>query len=154
MLADHIAQMQTEKVVVTTKGPSSLSNRNCNAGLAMLQPSSNEEADTRMILPIAQTAMYHKKAMIRTVDTDVVVLAVSAVVNHELEELWVASGTGTHFRYIPAHQIATSLGPFKSNCLTMFHGRHKEGLASVTGIQGHHALLFVPICFPITHYSP
>lgn len=49
--------------------------------------------------------MHHKKAMIRTIDTDVVVLAVSAVMNHE-----------------PAHEIATLLGPFKSKCLPMFHG--------------------------------
>ena len=73
-----------------------------DAGLALLLPCSNDEADPWMILPIEQAAMYHK---IRTVDTDVVVLAVSAVVNHE-----------------PAHQIATSLGPFKSKCLPMFHG--------------------------------
>ena len=62
-----------------------------------------------------------KKISLNTVDTDVVVLAVTSVPKLELRELWVAFGTGKCFRYIPAHAIATFLGPEKSRALPMFH---------------------------------
>ena len=60
--------------------------------------------------------------LIRTVDTDVVVLAVS--VTHSLDsecELWPAFGTGKHFCYLSAHKITNALGPEKSQALSMFH---------------------------------
>ena len=36
-----------------------------------------------------------------TVYTDVVILAVAAIVEIDIQELWVAFGTGRHFKYIP-----------------------------------------------------
>ena len=33
----------------------------------------------------------------------------------------MAFGTGKHFRYIPVHEIAKSLGPDKSQALPIFH---------------------------------
>ena len=48
-------------------------------------------------------------------------LAVSTVVSLEDSEIWVAFGTGTHMRYIPAHNIAKELGYKKSLSLPMFH---------------------------------
>ena len=63
----------------------------------------------------------YRQIMLRTVDTDVVVLAVSTVVLLENTQLWIAFGTGKHLRYIPAHQIATSLGVEKARALPMFH---------------------------------
>ncbi|GFS09191.1 hypothetical protein ElyMa_004776500 [Elysia marginata] len=64
----------------------------------------------------------YKKIQIRSVDTDVVVLAVSTVskLGGGLE-LWVAFGTGKDFRLIPAHEIAESLGPMRCYALPMFH---------------------------------
>ena len=59
--------------------------------------------------------------MLRTVDSDVLVLAVSSVVLLENTELWVAFVTGKHLRYIPAHDIATTLGGEKARALPMFH---------------------------------
>ena len=59
--------------------------------------------------------------MLSTVDSDVLVLAVSSVVLLENTELWVAFGTGKHLRYIPAHDIATILGGEKAHALPMFH---------------------------------
>ena len=63
----------------------------------------------------------HRRIMLRTVDTDVVVLAVSTVVSMENTQLWIVFGTGKHLRYIPAHEIATSLGAEKAQTLPMFH---------------------------------
>lgn len=113
--------MLSEKLVITTKGLSVLANQELDASFSCLQPCNHEEADTRIILHLAQGASIHKKAMFRTVDTDVVVLSVAAVIDHGLEELWVAFGSGVNFRYIPAHQLANTLGPVRSRCLPLFH---------------------------------
>ena len=50
-----------------------------------------------------------QRITIRTVDTDVVVLAVSCVRLFNITELWLAFGTGKHLLFIPAHEIADSL---------------------------------------------
>ena len=68
-----------------------------------------------------------RKILLRTVDTDVLVLAVS--VFHDLSsmrpeeqlEMWVAFGTGINLRYIPAHSIASNLGSERSKALPAFH---------------------------------
>ena len=43
---------------------------------------------------------YVRKVCVRTVDTDVVVMAIAHYNNIKPNELWVAFGTGSHFRYI------------------------------------------------------
>ena len=58
--------------------------------------------------------------MLRTVDSDVLVLALSSVVLLENTELWVAFVTGKQLRYIPAHDIATTLCVEKARALPMF----------------------------------
>ena len=55
--------------------------------------------------------------MLHTVESDVLVLAVSSVVLLENTELWVAFVTGKHLRYIPAHDIAIILGGEKARAL-------------------------------------
>lgn len=55
--------------------------------------------------------------MIRTVDSDVLVLAIAAVQHLRIKELWVAFATGKNIRYLPAHEMATALGPEKSRPL-------------------------------------
>ena len=62
-----------------------------------------------------------QKIIIGTADTDVVVLAISAVEEIKVEELRIAFGTGKHFRHIAAHAIASSLGADKSRALPAFH---------------------------------
>ena len=65
-----------------------------------LSPCSHEEADSRMLLHANHAALNgHLKILIRTVDTDVVALSVSVAVTLGPEyELWLAFGTGKHFR--------------------------------------------------------
>ena len=68
-----------------------------------LQPCSREEADIRILLHVkdAMNSGY-KDAIIRAVDTDVVVLAVAYFQDLEnIGNLWIAFGTGKDFRYIP-----------------------------------------------------
>ena len=80
-----------------------------------LSPCDHEEADTRMLLHAADVVNNGmQRCLIRTVDTDVVVIAVSAVHNLNIICLWVAFGVGKTFIYIPVHEIALHMGPSKS----------------------------------------
>ncbi|KAK3912859.1 Chromosome-associated kinesin KIF4 [Frankliniella fusca] len=84
-----------------------------------------EEADGRIILHVFDMIMSgYKDVLIRTVDTDVVVLAVSFF--HRMQEiglvtLWLKLGTGTHVKYYAAHDIANALGLEKAVSLRGFH---------------------------------
>ncbi|KAK6167880.1 hypothetical protein SNE40_021809 [Patella caerulea] len=59
--------------------------------------------------------------MLRTVDTDVVVLSTALFNQINVTELWVSFGTGKNCRLIPVHTISKTLGPQKSMSLLMFH---------------------------------
>ena len=102
-----------------------------------LAPCNQEKADTRMMLHIAHAAQHgHHQIQVRTVDTDVVVLAVMVVQKLPAgDELWVAFGTGKNYRYIAAHEIASSLGPEKTCALPMFHTI--TGCDTVSAFVGH-----------------
>ena len=91
--------------------------------LTSLAPCNHEEADTRMLLHASHAAQHgHHAILIRTVDTDVVVLAVSLVQGWKSDDkLWLAFGTGHSFRYLAAHEIAAELGQEKARALPMFH---------------------------------
>ena len=80
--------------------------------IGLLAPCNHEEADTRMMLHVAHAAQHgHHQIQVRTVDSDVVVLAVMVAQTLPAEdELWIAFGTGKNFRYLAAHEIAISLG--------------------------------------------
>ena len=94
----------------------------CREDTSMLQPCTHEEADTRMILHAADAGHRGlRRIMIKTVDTDVVILAIANIQNISCDELWLAFGAGKHFRYIPAHALAASLGRERSSALPVFH---------------------------------
>ncbi|KAG0725202.1 hypothetical protein GWK47_039077 [Chionoecetes opilio] len=81
-----------------------------------------KEGDTRMMLHVAHAAQHgHHQIQVRTVDTDVVVLAVMVV-----QKLPAGDDSGeplgqAELRYIAAPEIASSLGPKKTCALPMFH---------------------------------
>ena len=119
-LVKHISQMVITKELLATNGSDVL----CIPArdTSCLAPCDHEEADTRIMVHLADAVNKgYRKILIRTVDTDVVVLAVAATSKLEIEELWVAFGTSKSFRNIPVHEIARSLGPSKSIALPMFH---------------------------------
>lgn len=121
MLAQSItADLQTEKLVISTIGASIKTSKHVNT--ARLAPCDHEEADTRMLLHVQDCAHDgHTAVLIRTVDTDVVVLAIATVSKMPIKELWVAFGTGANLRYIPTHNIASDLGDEMSCTLPLFH---------------------------------
>ena len=94
----------------------------------------HEEADTRILLHVAHCAKQgYKRISIRTVDTDIVVLAVGHIQSLNIDELWVHFGVKNHCRYIPAHAIANELKE-KAKALMMFHAL--TGCDTVSGFRG------------------
>ena len=102
-----------------------------------LAPCNHEEADSHMMLHIAHATRHgRQKILVRTVDTDVVVLAVMVAGRLSPEhEVWLAFGTGKNFCYLSAYQIAVSRGPEKSLALPMFHAL--TSCDTVSGFVGH-----------------
>ncbi|XP_051797479.1 uncharacterized protein LOC127531687 [Acanthochromis polyacanthus] len=112
-----------------------------------LAPCTHKEADTRIFIYVAAAAVAgHRRVIVRSSDSDVVVLAIATFValGQKIDELWIAFGVRRHFRYrsfhsfssdfirpinnhfsftryIPAHAIAHSLGPSKAMALPAFH---------------------------------
>ena len=85
-------------------------------------PCTHEEADTHIILHVAHYAKENHRAMtIRTVDTDVLVLAVSFFSKLGLDEIYVALGIGKSFKFISCHEIVPSLGYMNCQALPVFH---------------------------------
>ena len=109
-----------QTIAIQDKGKEVLSTSDCpvltnsRENTARISPCSHEEADTRPLLHAFDAGKEgHMKVMLRTVDTDVVVLAVAFFSRLDLGELWIAFGAGKAFRYIAIHGIAVSLGQEK-----------------------------------------
>ena len=84
-----------------------------------LSPCPHEEADTRVMVHVADAVhRRHNSVMIRTVDTDVVVLAMAAVHTLGINELWISFGTGKNHKILPAHRYAATV---RSRSLPVFH---------------------------------
>ncbi|KAK3920030.1 Chromosome-associated kinesin KIF4 [Frankliniella fusca] len=90
-----------------------------------LSPCNHEEADTRIMLHVQDAVQQgRERIMIRTVDTDVVVVAVSCVQKlTSLKELWIHIGTGANQKFLADHEIAESLG---CDQVSSFRGRSKN----------------------------
>ena len=110
------------KKVFSTHGESVLSSDD-TADVSALEPCSQEEADTRMMIHVIDASLHgYRRIKIRSNDTDVVVLAVFIAPLLQLDELWVSHGSCKQIRNLPAHTIASSLGRQKARVLPMFHG--------------------------------
>ncbi|MES9879584.1 MAG: TCR domain-containing protein, partial [Sedimenticola sp.] len=120
-LAQQSVTLQGEQNVISTFGKEVLQNypREDNSRLS---PCTHEEADTRLLLHAKDAAADgYRRVMLRTVDTDVVVLSIALFAQTNLTELWISFGTGKNRRQIPIHTIARTLGPEKASSLLMFH---------------------------------
>ena len=81
-------------------------------------PCNHEEANTRMFLHLKDlSATGHCKVSLKTVDTDVVVIAISLFDKLDLEELWIEFGTGVNLEWLSIHEYAENLG--ESICQVM-----------------------------------
>lgn len=62
--------------------------------------------------------------IIKTNDTDVVVIAVHTLPRLQmqgLESLWIAFGQGSNARWIPVHEVVSAIGPDKASGMLYFH---------------------------------
>lgn len=83
---------------------------------------SHEEAYTMLMIHAADLVYdWLKEILIRTVDTDVVVIVVGCFQMLQTNSIWITIAAGKHFRYIPVHGIVNSLGPLKSRLLSLLH---------------------------------
>jgi hypothetical protein len=86
-----------------------------------MQESDHEEADTRIFLhALDAIRLGAHKVVIRTVDSDVVVLAVALFQQLGRPDLWIALGAGRNFRYICVADAVATVG-LKAQGLLYFH---------------------------------
>jgi len=87
-----------------------------------ISPCTHEEADTRLILHAFDCARQGiDNIILRTVDTDVVVLTIANFSLLQICRLWIAFGVGKQYRYIAIHDIVRALGEENSQVLHVFH---------------------------------
>ena len=107
--------------VVSTKHETVVFN-NDRTDAADLLPCTHEQADTRLLLHAADAARRgYTKVMVRSVDTDVVVIAVAKFQYISLSELWIEFGVGKHLKYLPAHDMSRNICEEKLQALPAFH---------------------------------
>ena len=79
-----------------------------------MAPCNHEETDTHIFVHAKHASVNGmKRTLIRTVDTDVVIL--------DVEELWIAFEVGKHLHYLSIHKIASSLNTEQCEGLPFFH---------------------------------
>lgn len=120
-LSDSIAKLSVHgKEIYSTQETGVVSSEGGNVGHEL--DCDHEEADSRILLHAAHCVRNgHRKILIRTVDTDVVVLAVATFHTLSPDEMWVAFGLRNHYRMIPIHEMARALGEERSKALLFFH---------------------------------
>ena len=91
-----IAAKETEKQIVSTHRTDVFCTQ--PRDVAGLAPCTHEEADTRMLLHVEDAVKQgYTNVSVRTVDTDVVVLAVTVAQRLHIDELWIAFATWRSF---------------------------------------------------------
>ena len=73
---------------------------------SLLCPTNHEEGDTRVSLHVKDmTNKDIRRVMIRTVDTDVLVLAISLFNDFGVPQLWIDFVSGKHCIVLPIHEM-------------------------------------------------
>ena len=122
LLAEQTVSVGSDSVHIYSTLGESVVYKPLRNDTSSLEPCAHEEADTRISIYVKDAVNENlSNFLIRTADTDVVVLAVSFLNQFNGIELHFAFGTGKHFRYIAVHEISLSLGPLKSVGLRMFY---------------------------------
>ena len=107
----------SQQLVVTCRD-GVLTNPESRTILEDLSPCDQEEADTRMILHAHQVLESASSVLIRTVDTDVLVLVIAATTRYDDKRVWPSFGVGDSHKIIGAH---IAIGCQKAITLPIFH---------------------------------
>ena len=108
------AKVMWGKVVVSIVNENVVINRD-GLEISFLMPSNMKETDERISVRVKHTSREHTRIMIKTVSSNVVVIAIANC--HQLvllNELSIEFGARKLLRFIPIYQIAWSLGSNKS----------------------------------------
>ena len=98
-----ICPKQSQVLATARKRGLSNNQRQC---LDRISPCEHEEADTRLLLHASDVANQGmSRVIIRTADTDGVVLSITLYRQLKLDELCIGCGTGKRFRYIPISKM-------------------------------------------------
>ena len=122
LISDRIVDEEFPRLVIVTRDDEVLSSAPCD--LPDVMSCTHEEADTRMFVRATDGAEHGmNKILLRTVDTDVVVIGISMAQKIGCDCLWFAFGTGTipTFRYLDATAMAQALGDAKCGGIPAFH---------------------------------
>ena len=133
-LSNKAVSYRSDKDIYATKGTNVMVNHD-HLDKSRLIDCTQEEADTRIFLHAYDAGRNGlSKILIRTVDSDVIVIAVSTFQKLGISELWISYNTGASHKYLPIHEIASSLGPTKAKALPFFHAF--TGCDTVSAFQG------------------
>ena len=123
MIADSISNMTSNTTeILCTKHSHVVSNTRSLTD--NLQPCSQEEANTRLLLHVRDIASSGlKKIMIITSVTDVVVIELYIFHSLFIEKLWIEFGAGKHRRWLPIHLYAALLREEICRALPLFIDR-------------------------------
>ena len=123
--------------MIVTRDDEVLSSARCD--LAGLMSCTHEEADTGMFVHVTDGAEYGmNKILLRTVDTDVVVIGISMAQKIGCDCLWFAFGTGTSptFRYLDATAMAQAIGDANCGGLPAFYALTGCEVTSSFAVKG------------------
>lgn len=118
-LSKMLVKGVTQKLVVATEDENVITNREFNT--TSMEPCNFEEADERIFVHLKNISNDFPRVLIKTVDSDVVVIAISIFHKVVLRELWIEFGTGKSLRFIPVHEVAINLGAEKCYALPFFN---------------------------------
>jgi len=119
-LADTDVDIAGKTVIMTRED--GIKSSGLQVDLTSIEPCNHEEADTRIMLHCLHAARCgSQRFCIRTVDTDIVVLALSCFHRLCVSELWIHFGVGKNVRLIPIHELSAAIGPSKCSALPAFH---------------------------------
>lgn len=99
LLAEDIVKMDLPNcLIVTNVGENVITSTTYDC--SMIEPCNHEETDTRIFVHVKDAVSAgHRKIIIRTVDSDIVVLAVAFfAATKQIQELYVAFGTSKNYR--------------------------------------------------------
>ena len=97
---------------------------NPDIDLTSMAPCNHEEVDTHVFLHATNSNENgHQRVVVRTIDTDVLVLAISTFdkLQSFVEEPWLDFGAGKNRESYPVHDIYEELGKAKAMGLPFFH---------------------------------
>ena len=106
-----------------------------------IRPCNIEEADERMLLHVNHATKQFSKHLIKTVDSDVIVISVTVFNQLQgVNELWIEFGRGKTLKYIPIHEIVNSLGKVSSREVSFLHAL--SGCDTTSAVAGKGKLSF------------